>query len=108
MKAGFTLVEVIIALVILQIGLLGSVTTVALATRTLTDASRVERTTATLEGVLDSLVREPEIVAASRADGPRRIHWGVRGDIVVVGFEHPDGRPDSIEARAFQAWYRVP
>jgi len=53
---GFSLVEVMVALVVLEVGLLGVVGTLALAARTLTRAELEEAGTAEVERVLDSLV----------------------------------------------------
>jgi len=53
---GFTLVEVLVALVVLEVALLGVVGTLILAARTLTRAELEEAGAAEVERVLDSLV----------------------------------------------------
>jgi type II secretory pathway pseudopilin PulG len=55
-RGGFTLVEVMVALVVLEAGLLGVVGTLVLAARTLTRAELEEAGAAEVERVLDSLV----------------------------------------------------
>ena len=54
-RRGFTLIEVMVALVILEVGLLGVVGTLVLASRTLARASLLERSVGQVESVLDSL-----------------------------------------------------
>ena len=56
---GFTLVEVLVALVIFEVGLLGVVGTLVLASRTLTRAVLLERAVGQVESVLDSLAHAP-------------------------------------------------
>jgi len=55
-RVGFTLVEVMVALVVLEVGLLGVVGTLVLAARTLTRAELEEEGAAEVERVLDSLI----------------------------------------------------
>lgn len=55
MSRGFTLIEVVVALVLLEIGLLGVVGTLLLATRTLTEAELTMRAAASAAQVADSL-----------------------------------------------------
>ncbi|MEX2467733.1 MAG: prepilin-type N-terminal cleavage/methylation domain-containing protein [Gemmatimonadota bacterium] len=52
---GFTLVEVVVALVLLEIGVLGVVGTFVIASRTMARAEVLERATLTVERVADSL-----------------------------------------------------
>jgi len=80
MKSGSSLAEVIVALVVLEIAILGSLGIVVLASRTLTDAETTERAVAALEGTADSLSR-----AATPGEGYRdvdggRIRWSVESD----------------------------
>ncbi len=98
MRAGFTLVEVVVALLVLEVGILGAVGTLLLASRTLTRAEAVERGVLETESVLDSLergafsgpgVRDGEEGATSWAlasDGSVRIRYVSRafGPLVDV------------------------
>ena len=54
-RQGFTLVEVLVALVLLEVGLMGVVGTLVLAARALERAELEERGVAEVERVLDSL-----------------------------------------------------
>jgi type II secretory pathway pseudopilin PulG len=54
---GFTLLEVVIALLVLEVAVVGLVGTLVLASSTLTRAETLEQAVATAEGVLDSLAR---------------------------------------------------
>ncbi len=55
MIRGFTLVEVVVALVLLEVGVLGVVGTLLLATRTLTEAELTTRAAVGAAHVADSL-----------------------------------------------------
>lgn len=68
---GFTLVEVLVALVVIQVGVLGLAGTLLLAGRTLRDAGRIERQAADLAWVHDSLSAE-----WSAGAGETRRPWG--------------------------------
>jgi Tfp pilus assembly protein PilV len=91
-KSGSSLAEVIVALVVLEVAILGSLGIVVLASRTLADAEATERAVAALEGTADSLS-----VSATPGEGHRdiaggRIRWSVEEDGgFVVSFER-DGR----------------
>lgn len=67
MSRGFTLIEVVVALVLLEIGVLGVVGTLLLATRTLTEAELTTRATMSAAQVVDSLEAHgfggPDVVA---------------------------------------------
>jgi type II secretory pathway pseudopilin PulG len=74
-SGGFTLVEVLVALVLLEVGLMGVVGTLVLAARSLTRAELGERGVAAVEHVLDSLVTAGVTAGEGRVD--------VRGGEVV-------------------------
>lgn len=71
--SGFTLVEVIVAVVLLTVGLLASVSMMSLAARTLGDARRVSLATAAAGSLADSLVA----AAGEGASGMREHAWGI-------------------------------
>jgi len=89
MSRGFTLVEVVVALILLEIGVLAAAGTLVLASREMGRAERIERAVATLEMVADSIA-----AAGSGADGARafpggRVLWsragaGSRAHLVAV------------------------
>lgn len=55
MRGGFTLVEIVVALLLLEVAVLASLGTMVVAARTHAEADRMERAVATVEGVVDSL-----------------------------------------------------
>ncbi|MEQ1857833.1 MAG: prepilin-type N-terminal cleavage/methylation domain-containing protein [Longimicrobiales bacterium] len=71
MKRGFTLLEVVVALLVLEVAVVGVVGALVLASSTLTRAEVLERAAAEAEGVLDSLAR----TRGPRADSSGR-PWG--------------------------------
>ncbi len=77
---GFTLIEVLVALVILEVGLLGVVGTLVLASSTLARASLLERSVGEIESVLDSLVDSPGIGVGNRAAPGGTLSWSVAPD----------------------------
>lgn len=98
---GFTLVEVLVALVVLEVGLLGVVGTLLLAARTLRKAERLEGAVAEVQRVFDSLAavaggpgqgRQPshlgEVWWSADGQGVLRVEFRA-GDSIVVGV---DGR----------------
>lgn len=86
MKRGFTLLEIVVALVVLELAVVGAAGLFVLASATLARAERIERAAALAEGVLDSLALERSPIAgeASRAGG--RVRWSVgpEGEVVLV------------------------
>lgn len=85
-RGGFTLVEVLIALLLLEVGVLGAVGILVLAGRTLTEAERTERAVAALEGVADSLraVAGPPAPGRRTLPGGSRLEWIPRGGAFEV------------------------
>lgn len=87
-RRGFTLIEVVVALLVLEIGVLGTLGTLVVASETLRRAERLERATGHAEAILDSLRRgaSPDTVSLSFADV--RIAWTVdaagRVDLVAT------------------------
>lgn len=77
MRRGFTLLEVVVALVVLEVAVVGAAGTLMLASRTLARAERLERAVALAEGVLDSLGRVPVPTDSSRGYRGGEVRWQV-------------------------------
>ena len=87
---GFSLVEVLIALVVLEVGLLGAVGMTLQAQRTLQVALTLESVSQAVEGLADSLVRVGWSGAGSRVMDEGELRWSRGGSgIVTVIFEGP-------------------
>lgn len=79
-RSGFTLLEVVVSLVVLEAAVLGVYGTLVLAARTTSDADRLERAVAEAEGVLDSLAGAPAPTSGSRELAYGSIRWEVESD----------------------------
>ena len=85
---GFSLVEVLIALVILEVGLLGAVGMTLQAQRTLRVALTLESVSQAVEGLADSLARVGWSGAGSHVMDGRELRWSRGGSgMVTVTFE---------------------
>ena len=89
MTRGFTLVEVVVALVVLEIGLLGVLGTVLLASRTMTAAEVREGAVLEAQRVADSLGTDGLTGPGARPLPWGRISWGdsatgVTGHVVAI------------------------
>lgn len=73
--SGFTLVELLVAMVLLQIGLLASAGLVVLAARSLARAAELERAVTLVEGMADSLTSGPWHGAGERRVPPFQVRW---------------------------------
>ncbi|MGD8287098.1 MAG: prepilin-type N-terminal cleavage/methylation domain-containing protein [Gemmatimonadota bacterium] len=71
MSRGFTLIEVVVALLLLEVGVLAAAGTLQVASRTLAEAERVQRAVVAAGGILDSLAR-----VAAPSDGNRTLPFG--------------------------------
>ena len=103
-RSGFTLVEILVALVVLEVGLLGVVGTLWLAARTLTRAEILERGVGVMEGVYDSLSSETAPSDGWRPSPPGQVRWSVSGRDAHLALL--DGRGDTlvkVEARLTRA-----
>lgn len=77
---GFTLVEVLVALVVLEVGLMGVVGTLLLAAGTLTEARRTDAAAVALERVFDSLSTVGIAGGSGRVDlGGAEVLWTATG-----------------------------
>lgn len=89
---GFTLLEVVVALLVLEVAVVGVVGALVLASSTLARAEVVERATATVEGVLDSLARTRSAGADSLSHDAGKVHWSVDDSgMVAVRAVDPGG-----------------
>lgn len=77
MRAGFTLMEVVVALLLLEVGVLAAAGTLQVASRTLAEAERLERAVVEAGGVLDSLGRVSGPSAGSRSLPFGEVAWSV-------------------------------
>ena len=77
MKRGFTLLEVVISLLVLEVAVIGAVGMLALASSTLSRAEILERQVAATEGVLDSLARGAAIGGDSLLTPEGAVSWSV-------------------------------
>lgn len=80
MKNAHTLVEVIVALVVLEIALVGIVGVFHLASTTLARAEVLESAVSVAEGVVDSLKRADVILPGRRDLGDAVVTWRVAED----------------------------
>jgi len=76
-RRGFTLLEVVVALLVLEVAVVGSVGALVLASQTLARAEALERAVATTEGVLDSLARTRSAGADSVILAAGTVSWTV-------------------------------
>lgn len=90
-RFGYSLVEVIVALVLLQVGLLGVAGMVLTAGRALAGAARTDRALALGEAVADSLLAAGWAGPGARAVGPWEVRWSGAGAWALVEVGPRDG-----------------
>ena len=94
-RTGSGMIELIVALTLLSIGLLGLAAAAAVAQRSFTGSHAVEQGAEAAAFVLDSLVREPAPVPGSRDFGRARVTWFVENDstavVIVLSVNVPSG-----------------
>ncbi len=90
---GFTLIEVVMALLVLEVGILGAVGVLLLASETLTHAEVVERGVLEAEAALDSLQAGvfPTSGLRERPDGTLSWKTSVEGTVRVRYRSHAFG-----------------
>jgi len=98
---GFTLVEILVALVVLEVGLLAVVGTSVLAARIMTRAELLERGVAEVERTYDSLAVVWPAGSGERSTGRGWVRWTVDGGGAVhIRFGlHTDSALVSVEGR---------
>jgi Tfp pilus assembly protein PilV len=80
---GFTLVEVLVAIIVLEVGLLGVVGTLVLAANNMHRAVSLERAVTEVERVYDSLTRAPSSGSGTASVPGGRLRWSVSTDGTV-------------------------
>jgi prepilin-type N-terminal cleavage/methylation domain-containing protein len=83
-RAGFGLVELIIALMILSVGLLALSGAAAIAQRSFNGAQALEEGAHTAGMILDSLMGVADPATGERQDGRTRTQWRVHEDSIAV------------------------
>jgi len=83
MISGFTLLEVVVAVVLLEIGVLASAGTFVVAARSLREAEHLERAVLEGEGLLDSLAGAGVAVDGSRPYPGGTVEWTVDASGIV-------------------------
>jgi len=89
MTRGFSLVEVVVALLIFQVGALGAMTLTASALNTLRVAEEVERAVAAIRLLADSLGAEPVSESGDATVG-----------LVTVRWRRAEGMAEAVDAEA--------
>jgi prepilin-type N-terminal cleavage/methylation domain-containing protein len=91
-RAGFTLLEVVVGLLVLALAVLGAVGILVLASTTLGRADRLERAVALAEGVLDSLGAVASPTGGGASYGAGEVLWRLEAEGGVTLFATgPDG-----------------
>lgn len=96
---GFTLVEVLVGLVLFELGLLGVAGLVAVSGRVLAQATRSERALFAAEELADSLAGAGAVSDGERAIPAGRLRWRVDGGgdgalpVLRIVAVDPEGRP---------------
>ena len=103
MSRGFTLLEVIVALLLLEVGVTGAVGTLAVASRMLANAERIERAVSDADGVLDSLAGVAVAESGARDLPGGWLEWAVEegGNVMLRAW-------DSAGALQFEVHSAVP
>jgi prepilin-type N-terminal cleavage/methylation domain-containing protein len=95
---GFSLVEVIVAMTLLSIGLLGIAATGALSARMLSQAELSEDITLAAQNVLDSLITNNIRGAGAQRVRNVRLEWSASDHVVLVTTTLPGQQPYELRA----------
>jgi type II secretory pathway pseudopilin PulG len=91
-RRGFTLIEVVVALLLLELAVVSALGTLTVASRQLGEAEGLERVVREAEGILDSLAGVPDAVSGERAVAGGAIEWAVGVDGTIdLGATRDDG-----------------
>ena len=97
-RAGFSLIEAMVALVVLQITLLGVVGGSLYALRLLRAAEGRQLAVLSVRSVLDSLLSSDRVSEGRRLERGVDIHWSPSGGALVVTASYPSGaRVDTLK-----------
>jgi len=91
-RPGFTLVEVIVALTLLSVGVLGLAASAGFAAAMLASAQRLEAATRLGSVLADSLVHAPDVSAGELSRGPMRAEWSESAGLISLTVSYPDSR----------------
>ncbi len=84
MRRGFTLIEVVVALIVLEIAMVGVAGMLELGSSTLARAEALESAVAVAEGALDSLRQATIVEPGVRSFGGGDIVWSVADDGALI------------------------
>lgn len=84
MSRGFTLLEIVVALLLLELAVASALGTLSVASRQLAEAERMERAVTEAEGILDSLTGVVGAEGGSRDVPGGAIEWTVDASGVVA------------------------
>ena len=94
---GFSLAEVLVAVVVLELGLLGALSLVVLAARTVQEARSLESSAAVASDLADSLAAADRVLPGTGLRGGRAARWAPDADGFVVRVQIEGD--DSMEVR---------
>ena len=107
MRSGFTVIEVVVALVVLEVGLLGAMGMLTEASRTSSRAATLELGVAALEGVADSLLAMGWAGDGGLSMEEGELRWAAMPDSsVLIGWTPVAGRRDAIGIRLSASTFR--
>lgn len=90
-RQGFTLIETMVALIVLAVGVLGAAATATLAARLLREAEAREGATVFGSAVLDSLLLVEAPGEGERVEGRYRARWRATGRTLTLEVTFHDG-----------------
>jgi Tfp pilus assembly protein PilV len=84
LRPGFSLVELVVAMTLLSVGVLGLAAAAALALRSMNSAAAMDRGTRAATTLLDSLAHVATPSAGERTEDGVRIRWSIEQDSVLT------------------------
>jgi prepilin-type N-terminal cleavage/methylation domain-containing protein len=92
-RSGFSLIEVLVALVVLEVGLVGCAGTLVLAQRQMAAAERLHRATQAAAAAADSLLARDAVGSGESSGSWGRVTWSPADGGVLVRAEDPARAP---------------